>query len=64
MDFSGDSYTANVDILIVDDQILEYPETLCIQLNIPLIFKDLGILPGENYIANVTILDNDGKINL
>ena len=58
--FSGDSYTASVNILIVDDQILEYPETFFIQLSIPVIFRELGILPGENYFSNITILDNDG----
>ena len=59
--FSGDSLTANVNIPIVDDQILERPEMFSLHVSVPPGFADIGVLLGDQVTANVTILDNDGK---
>ena len=61
VNFSGDSPTADVNIPIVDDQILEHPEMFSLQISIPQESADIGILLGDQDTANVTIIDNDGK---
>ena len=63
VNFSGDSLTADVNVEIIDDEILEYPETFGLELRIPQAYADLGILVGEQYNVNVTIIDNDGKLH-
>ena len=63
VNFSGDSLTAEVNIEIIDDEILEYPEIFGLELRIPQAYADLGILVGEQNNVNVTIIDNDGKLH-
>ena len=64
VNFRGDSLTADVNIPIVDDQILERPEMFSLQISIPQESADIGILLGDQDTANVTIIDNDGKVVL
>jgi len=61
VNFSGNSLTANINMSIVDDKILERPEMFSLQINIPQESADIGILLGDQDTANVTIIDNDGK---
>ena len=62
VNFSGDSLTANFHIPIIDDQILERPESFNLQISVPQKSADIGILLGDLVTANVTIIDNDGKL--
>ena len=62
VNFSGDSLTAYVNIPIVDDLILEHSEMFSLQISIPQESADIGILLGDQDTANVTIIDNDGKV--
>jgi len=62
VNFSKDSLTANVNIPIVDDQILEHPEMFSLQISIPQESADIGILLGDQDTANVSITDNDGEV--
>ena len=64
VNFSGDSLTTDVNIPIVDDQILERPEMFSLQISISQESADIGILLGDHYTANVTIIDNDGQVVL
>ena len=59
--FPAGQNSVNLTVPIINDDIAECPENFTLQLVIPQSATDLGVVTKSNDIANINIMDDDGK---
>ena len=62
--FPAGSTKANFIFPITDDDIFETDETFFLTLVIPQPAQDIGVMRDDPFMANVTIIDDDGECSV